>query len=81
MESLRLDASNGITYSNVGADYVALNRLEEAEAAYNEAEKRGIKGEVLLGNRYTLAFLQGNAGKMAELVSAAMGSRAQKISC
>ena len=50
-----------------------LNRLDEAEAVYKQAEERKLEGEGLLGSRYRLAFLKGDAAQMAQLASAAMG--------
>ena len=53
--------------------YASLNRLNEAEAAFKQAEERRLENELLLTNRYGLAFLKGDAAQMAQLVSAAMG--------
>ena len=61
------------TYVNLGSDYTSLNRLDEAEAVYKQAEERKMGREFLLPYRYQLAFLKGDAAKMAQLVSAAMG--------
>jgi hypothetical protein len=38
------------------ATYTSLNRLDEAEAVYKQAEARKLEGEYLLENRYQLAF-------------------------
>jgi eukaryotic-like serine/threonine-protein kinase len=65
------DAEN--TYLNLGRDYASLNRLDEAEAVYKQAGERKLGSEFLLQYRYQLAFLKGDAAKMAQLVSAAMG--------
>jgi tetratricopeptide (TPR) repeat protein len=40
---------------------------------YKQAEERKLENELLLLNRYQLAFLKGDAAQMAQLVSAAMG--------
>ena len=63
----------GTNYVNLGSDYMTLNRLDEAEAVYKQAEERKLEGELLLQYRYLLAFLKGDAAQMAQLVSAAMG--------
>jgi Flp pilus assembly protein TadD len=34
-EALRLEPNNAANYSNVAGAYMALNRLDEAEAVYN----------------------------------------------
>ena len=70
-EALRLEPDDN--YAGLGFAYTALNRLDEAEAVYKQAEERKLEGEDLLQNRYLLAFLKGNAPQMAQLVSAAMG--------
>jgi tetratricopeptide (TPR) repeat protein len=40
---------------------------------YKQAEERKLEHEVVLQNRYFLAFLKGDAAQMAQLASAAMG--------
>ncbi len=52
---------------------MALNRLDEAEEAYKQAEERKLENELVLQGRYVLAFLRGDTPKMAQLASAAMG--------
>jgi tetratricopeptide (TPR) repeat protein/tRNA A-37 threonylcarbamoyl transferase component Bud32 len=72
-EALRLEPNGAANYLNLGIAYTSLNRLDEAEAVYKQAEERKLENEFLLANRYSLAFLKGNAAQMAQLVSAAMG--------
>ena len=72
-EALRLEPDNAVNYVNLGGAYMSLNRLDEAEAVYKQAEERKLEHESLLQGRYQLAFLKGNAAQMAQLVSAAMG--------
>jgi tetratricopeptide (TPR) repeat protein len=72
-ETLGLDPSNVNNYINLGMNYIALNRLDEAAAVYKQAEQRKLEHELLLEYRYCLAFLKGDAAQMAQLVSAAMG--------
>jgi tetratricopeptide (TPR) repeat protein len=72
-EALRLEPNNSGNYVNLGLDYTALDRLDEAEAVFKQAEERKLESESLLANRYGLAFLKGDAAQMAQLVSAAMG--------
>jgi eukaryotic-like serine/threonine-protein kinase len=50
-----------------------LNRLDEAEAVYKQAEERKLEGESLLQYRYQLAFLKGDTAQMAQLAMRAMG--------
>ena len=70
---MRLEPNNVINYLNLGVDYASLNRLDEAEAVYKQAEERKLESEILLPNRYQLAFLKGDTAQMAQLASAAMG--------
>jgi tetratricopeptide (TPR) repeat protein/tRNA A-37 threonylcarbamoyl transferase component Bud32 len=71
--ALRLDPNNGANYVNLGYAYINLNRLDEAEAVFKQMEDHKLENEMLLWNRYFLAFLKGDAAQMAQLVSAAMG--------
>ena len=72
-EAMRLEPNNGINYVNLGDDYANLNRLDEAEAVYKQAEERKLEGETLLANRYQLAFLKGDTAQMAQMVSSRHG--------
>jgi DNA-binding winged helix-turn-helix (wHTH) protein/tetratricopeptide (TPR) repeat protein len=72
-EALRLEPNEVANYINLGGDYAALNRLDEAGAMFKQAEERKMENEVLLECRYLLAFLKGDAAQMARLASAAMG--------
>ena len=72
-EALRLDPNSWVNYVDLGSAYANLNRLDEAEAVYKQAEELKANGELLLQNRYLLAFLKGDTAEMAQLPSAAMG--------
>jgi len=72
-EALRLEPDNGINYSNLAVAYMALNRLDEAEAVLKEAQVRKLESEWLLQYRYWLAFLKSDSAQMTQLFSAAMG--------
>jgi tetratricopeptide (TPR) repeat protein len=72
-EALRLEPNNGFNYRNLGLAYIILNRLDEAEALYKQAEERKLGSELLLQDRYQLAFLKGDAAQMAQWVSAGVG--------
>jgi len=43
-----------VNYANLRVTYVNLNRLDEAEAVYKQADDRKLENEELLGNRYQL---------------------------
>jgi len=70
---MRLEPNDQLNYSNLGVTYASLNRLDEAETVYKQAEERKLESDRLLGNRYLLAFLKGDATEMVRLASAAMG--------
>jgi DNA-binding winged helix-turn-helix (wHTH) protein/tetratricopeptide (TPR) repeat protein len=72
-EALRLAPSNGINSINLGENYMVLNRLDEAEAVFKQAEERKLENEALPFWRYHVAFLKGDTAQMARLFSAAMG--------
>ena len=71
-EALRLDPNHVLYYSNLGAVYENLNRLNEAETVLEQAEERKFGSELLV-TRYLLAFLKSDTAQMEQLVSAAMG--------
>ena len=73
IESLRLDPNNEDVYWNLGLAYASLNRLDEAEVVYKQAEHRRLESENLLATRYQLAFLKGDKGEMEKLAAASMG--------
>jgi tetratricopeptide (TPR) repeat protein len=72
-EDMRLDPDAAATYIDLGGDYVALNRLKEAETVFKQAEERKLESEALLGNRYLVAFLKGDVAQMESLAASAMG--------
>ena len=72
-EAMRLDPSHVNRYANLGIDYMNLNRLDEAEAVFKQAEERKLESQELLSARYQLAFLKNETAQMAQLVSVAFG--------
>jgi tetratricopeptide (TPR) repeat protein len=70
---MRLEPNDWFSYAALGADYANLNRMDQAEAVYNEASNRRLEDQFLLLNRYQLAFFKGDAVRMAEFVAAAEG--------
>ncbi len=72
-EAVRLDPNSGISYINLGTYCVNLNRLDEAEAVFKQAEERKWEYETQPRSRYALAFLKGDTARMAQIASAAMG--------
>ena len=72
-EAMRLAPDSALSYENLGFDYVVLNRLEEAEAVFKQAEERKLEDDDMPMERYALAFLKGDTVGMAQVASAAMG--------
>jgi len=72
-EALRLEPGNGGNYANLGHAYVTLNRFNDAESVYKEAEERKLAAGWITGYRYALAFVTDNPAQMAELVATAAG--------
>ena len=72
-EAMRVEPNRGSSYVSLGADYTALNQMDEAAAVYQTAKERKVDSERLLANRYQLAFLKGDPAQMAQLASVAMG--------
>ncbi len=72
-EALRLYPESGLIYDNLVLTYAALNQLEEARAAADEAKMKHIDSPELRVNLYTLAFLQNDAEGMAQQVAFGAG--------
>lgn len=72
LESRRLNPK-GRNYQNLGADYIDLNRLDEADATYQEAEDHNVSPERRTKSRYLLAFLQNDPARMMQLAESATG--------
>jgi tetratricopeptide (TPR) repeat protein len=72
-EALPMGSRSDIYYAGLALDYADLNRLDEAEAMYQEAEQRKLQSEVLLVGRYRLAFLRADKEQAAHVAAAAIG--------
>jgi tetratricopeptide (TPR) repeat protein len=70
-EELSLFPNNQDSYYTLGSVFLHLDRLNEAEGVFKQAEERKLESEYLLGYHYQLAFLKGDPGKMAQLVATA----------
>lgn len=73
LEHLRLEPDNAIGYSNLLVAYAALNRLDEAKAAYQKVLARNVDEIGLHGNLYGIAFLQQDVTEMQRQVAWAAG--------
>ena len=71
--ALQLGPHTEIYYFAVANAYMNLDRFEEAEAVFKEAQQRGVpQGEFLRELRYQLAFLKGDTAEMARMGSGAV---------
>jgi serine/threonine protein kinase/tetratricopeptide (TPR) repeat protein len=73
LQSLRLEPNDAIVYSELGQTYIALNRLEEARAAFDQAWARKIDYWGLHLWTYQLAFLRGDRPEMERQVAWGVG--------
>ena len=77
---MRLEPNTRYNYPNLGNAYMSLNRLDEAEAVFKQAEERKLGSEFLLYSHYMLAFLKGDTARMAELAAGRHGQAGQRRS-
>jgi pentatricopeptide repeat protein len=54
-----------VNYDNLGAAYTRLDRVEEAEKVFKQAEERKLESESLLADLCLSAFLKGDTAQMA----------------
>jgi len=70
-EVLRLNPTSGFqAYSNLGFNYIALNRLDDAKAT---VEKSAVCKRGCVGLRYYLAFLENDTAEMERQLDQVMG--------
>lgn len=72
-ETLRLSPDDVISYADLGLSYILLNHLDEAQAVFDQAFVHKLDSASLRESIYLLAFLRGDAKKMAEQVAWAAG--------
>src|SRR5712692_11850698 len=63
-EALRLEPNNVLTYENLGFNYLALNRFDEAKAVVEQAQARQLDEPILHILLADLAFLRGDSAEM-----------------
>jgi len=68
-EALRLAMDNLTTYTNLGQNLLALNRLDDAKIAFDQARARKLDGWTLHLFTYYLAFLQRDSAQMEQQLS------------
>ena len=73
LETIRLLPDQVFGYVNLAIAYNALNRLDKAKRAYDDAKASTLDFEYLRAARYLTAFLQGDEAVMRQEVDWAMG--------
>ncbi len=64
LEDLRLFPGSAAAFTNLVGLYTALNRPEDAKAKYQEAIAHKVNNPFLHGNRYGVAFYEGDVAEM-----------------
>jgi eukaryotic-like serine/threonine-protein kinase len=72
-EALRLSPESAISYGDSAMTAIALDNLQEAEAALSMAQAKGLDGLIIHENLYSIAFLRGDFGEMKRQVAWAEG--------
>ena len=72
-EATRLNPDSPISYSILMANYIALNRLDEAKAAYGQALEHKLNHPFFPSNLYDVAFLQNDEAGMAQQLALGAG--------
>ena len=66
LNALRLDPDNSVAYENLGSFYLALDRLDEAQAILDQAKARKFDPEWDHFVLYQIAFLRGDTAGMQQ---------------
>jgi serine/threonine protein kinase/tetratricopeptide (TPR) repeat protein len=74
-ETMRLEPNNHQVYGNLAYYYTNVNRLDEADALYKQAEERKWENDYLTFYRYEWAFLMGDSALMARMAATAKGKQ------
>jgi tetratricopeptide (TPR) repeat protein len=77
LEQLRLEPDSANAYGNVASTYRNLNRFEEAKHSLDDAAAHHFETDLLVLNRYLLAFLMDDANEMQRIVAAAADKRGE----
>jgi len=78
LEVLRLAPEVVVSYQNLGAMYLALNHLDDAQATFDQAIAHKLDGGGLRQNMYFLAFLKGDTAQMAQQLAWGAGKRGEE---
>jgi eukaryotic-like serine/threonine-protein kinase len=72
-EAIRVNPDFPVSYIPLMYNYIALNRLDEAKAAYGQALKHKIDNDYYPLPLYQIAFLQNDAAGLAQQVASSTG--------
>ena len=73
LETVRLAPNEALGYSNLGGDYMGMNRLAEAKAVREKQVADNLDSALDHGDLYALAFLDGDTAAMQRQVDWAKG--------
>lgn len=79
LEDLRLNPGSAAAFTNLVSLYAALDRLSDAKATYEQAVAHKVSNPFLHGNRYGVAFLEGDASEMQRQVAEASGKPGEDV--
>ena len=79
LEDLRLNPVSAAAFTNLVSLYAALDRLEDAKAQYQRAVTHKVNNPFLHGNRYGVAFLEGDASEMQRQIAEASGNPGEDV--
>ena len=71
--AMAIDATRATTYANLAESLTELNRIQDAEAVLDAAEKRGLRTDYVLDAEYRIAFLKGDQPGMQRLLQESAG--------
>src|ERR1700685_2476116 len=72
-EALRIEPNSVISYGNLAGFYLDLNRPDDAEKMFEQAQERKLDGDILHWTIYQLAFLKADRAEMERQVAWAAG--------
>lgn len=79
LEDLRLNPGSAAAYTNLVGLYPAVNRLDEADAKYQQAIAHGVDNPFLHGNRYGAAFLENDTAEMQRQIAMSNGKPGEDV--
>jgi eukaryotic-like serine/threonine-protein kinase len=72
-EMMKVDSGSGLSYANLAACYLQVNRLDEVTATAREAQAHNLDSPLIHFNLYSVDFLQHDAAGMEREAAALMG--------